>query len=100
MYTQNYLWPSGIQALGWLIPLTSTIMIPIIGMYQVWTRHRQGEPLGLALFRTTPDWKAAQEAPVSVTDVDEVKIRSTIQFQRSISRSESRRSFRRHISMK
>ena len=45
-----------IQALGWLISLSSFILIPTIAIYQVVVRCQKGEKLGWALLQPTSRW--------------------------------------------
>ena len=49
-------YPTGIQALSWLIPIACVMLIPFFAVYQILLRHRKGKKLGWALFQTTPRW--------------------------------------------
>ena len=56
-YSSNdYIYPGGIQALGWMISFSSLLLIPIVGFYQVFIRQRNGKELGWALFQPTRHW--------------------------------------------
>ena len=91
MHTQIYVWPSIIQALGWLIPLSSTLFIPALAVYQVWRHDTNGYPLGVAMFRPTRLWKPAQMS-MSMTNLAEAEITSSAGSQRG-----SRTSFRKYL---
>ena len=52
----EYIYPNGIQVLGWLISTSSIVLIPIVGFYQIVNRHYNGENLGWALFKPTSKW--------------------------------------------
>ena len=85
-----------IQSLGWLISLSSTLLIPLIGLYQVWKRTHKGKPLGMALFRQTHNWKPALVASASVQNIIEEDTKGDA-FKRKSSRRGSRKSFRKHL---
>ena len=84
-----------IQSLGLLISFSSTLLIPLIGMYQLWKRTRKGKPLGMAMFRPTHHWKAAITASPSVQDITEEVPK--YDFKRQTSKRGSRKSFRKHL---
>ena len=48
------LYPRGIQALSWLIPIACVMLIPVFGAYQIMRRYQKGQTLGWALFQSTP----------------------------------------------
>ena len=50
------LYPRGIQALSWLIPIACVMLIPVFGAYQIMRRYKKGQTLGWALFQSTPKW--------------------------------------------
>ena len=85
-----------IQSLGWLISCSSTLLIPLIGLYQVWKRTHKGKPIGMAMFRPTHNWKPAIAASPSVTNITEQDPKSDA-FKRKSSRRGSRKSFRKHL---
>jgi hypothetical protein len=61
----SYVWPDGsepgqpnIQALGWLIVLSSVLLIPAIGLYEICKRAYHGEEWrGCVMFQPTKNWK-------------------------------------------
>jgi hypothetical protein len=85
-----------IQALGLMISLSSMLLIPLVGIYQVWKRYRKGKPLGLAMFRQTHNWKAAIATSPSVQNIPE-QDQHFNSFKRQSSRRGSRKSFRKHL---
>ena len=85
-----------IQALGLMISLSSMLLIPLIGIYQVWKRHRKGKPLGMAMFRQTHNWKPAIATSPSLQNIPEQDSNSNA-FKRQSSRRGSRQSFRKHL---
>ena len=54
--SNDYVYPPNIQALGWLISLTSVMFIPIVAVYQIVIRIKKGKPLGWALLQPTRRW--------------------------------------------
>ena len=54
--SNKYVYPPNIQALGWLISLSSVMCIPIFAVYQIVTRIKKGKKLGWALFQPTRRW--------------------------------------------
>ena len=83
--------------MGVLISVSSTLLIPAVGIYQVWKRYQKGKQIGLAMFRPTHNWKpAAGAVAVSLANLTEVDPK-TSPFQRQTSRRGSRASFRRHL---
>ena len=96
----DYVWPNGyqgepnIQALAWLIPLSSTLLIPAIGIYQFWRRKQKGKPLGLAMFRPTIYWKPAQLTSVSMENLVDADANIA---KGGTARRGSRMSFRKHL---
>ena len=56
----EYEFPEEINALGWLISLSSVAMLPLLAVRQIVRRSRKGKELGLALFKVTPKWKPQQ----------------------------------------
>ena len=54
--SNEYIFPDGIQALGWLISLSSLLLIPIVAIYQVFIRQKRGKALGWALIKPTRHW--------------------------------------------
>ena len=54
--SNEYIFPGGIQALGWLISLSSLLLIPIVAIYQVLIRQNRGKALGWALIKPTRHW--------------------------------------------
>jgi hypothetical protein len=88
--------PLDIQALGLMISLSSMLLIPLIGIYQVWKRHRKGKPLGMAMFRQTHNWKPSIASSPSIQNLPEQDPKSNA-FKRQSSRRGSRKSFRKHL---
>ena len=85
-----------IQSLGWLISMSSTLLIPLIGMYQVWKRTHKGKPIGMAMLRPTHNWKPAIAASPSVENITEERPKSDV-LMRKASKRGSRMSFRKHL---
>lgn len=56
---EEYIFPSSIQSLGWLISLSSVAMIPLLAARQIIRRYRKGKKLGFALYKSTPKWLPA-----------------------------------------
>ena len=54
--SNEYIYPDNIQALGWLISLSSCMLIPAVAIYQVVTRRNNGKELGWALLQPTRHW--------------------------------------------
>ena len=54
--SNDYIYPPNIQALGWLISLSSVMCLPLVGAYKVYTRVKKGKKLGMALLRPTKRW--------------------------------------------
>lgn len=54
--SNKYIYPPNIQALGWLIALSSVMCLPLVGAYKVYTRIKKGKKLGMALIRPTKRW--------------------------------------------
>ncbi len=52
--------PDSIQALGWLIGVSTVVFLPILTIRQVLKRKRSGKPLGAALWKPTPKWLPAK----------------------------------------
>ena len=78
----------GSVVIAWLFTLSPITLIIIVGIYQIWRRKKMGEPLGLALFRETHDWKPAVEKVIVIEDRHSVL--------RYLKRR-SRNSFRKHL---
>ena len=96
-----YHWPSSnpnVQALGWLLPASSVLLIPVIGIWQWQRRSRKGKSTGKAMFRPTKNWKPAIDTSASLENLVENYPRTdAVQRQiSSISRG-SRMSFRKHL---
>ena len=85
-----------IQALGLMVSLSSMLLIPLIGIYQVWKRSSKGKPLGMAMFRETHNWKPAIAVSPSVQNLPDQDPKSDA-FKRQSSRRGSRKSFRKHL---
>ena len=51
--SDGYVFPDAIQSLGWLISLSSVILIPTVGIYQICMRLKNNEDLGWALLQPT-----------------------------------------------
>ena len=51
--------PDSIQALGWLIGVSTIVFLPILAVRQVLKRKKSGKALGMALLRPTPKWLPA-----------------------------------------
>jgi len=49
-------YPTGIQALAWLIPIAAVMLIPGFAALQIIIRYRRGETLGWSLFQPTQNW--------------------------------------------
>ena len=58
---EEYKFPDSVQALGWLISLSSVVMLPLLAVRQIVRRHKKGKELGWALFKVTPKWMPASE---------------------------------------
>ena len=84
-----------IQSLGLLISFSSVLLIPLVGMYQLFKRTKKGKPTGMAMFRKTHNWKPAITASPSVINLTEEDPKSD--FKRKSSKRGSRKSFRRHL---
>ena len=54
--SNDYVFPDGIQALGWMISFSSVLIIPIIAVYQVIIRQKRGKDLGWDLIQPTRHW--------------------------------------------
>ena len=91
---ESYVWPPAIQALAWLMPLGTFIVIPLVTIYQIWNRirnricNRAGEKSidWRSLIKPTCNWKPS---PDSVRVLGE-PVKQT-------SRRASRQSFRKHL---
>ena len=56
---EKYKFPDAVNGLGWLISLSSVLMLPLLAARQIIRRHRKGKKLGFALFKQTPKWLPA-----------------------------------------
>ena len=56
---EGHVFPSSVQSLGWLISLSSVVMIPLLAARQIIRRYRKGKKLGFALYKSTPKWMPA-----------------------------------------
>ena len=54
--SNDYVYPNNIQALGWLISISSLMLIPMVAIYQVIIRQNKGKKLGWALIQPTRHW--------------------------------------------
>lgn len=59
----EYVFESPVQGLGWILGVSSTILIPIVGCWNIYKRYRNGKPIGMALLRPTPKWRPASGEP-------------------------------------
>ena len=85
-----------IQSLGLLISFSSVLLIPLVGLYQVWKRTHKGKPIGMAMWRPTHNWKPALATAQSIQNIVEEDPKSAA-FKRQSSRRGSRKSFRKHL---
>ena len=86
---EKYLWPNSIQALGWLLPISTIMVIPTVGVYQVLSRKSKGKKITvLSLLKKTPNWKPSPDSSRLIGEGDN---------ERRISKRASRVSFRRHL---
>jgi len=87
MVSISYVWPDGIQALGWIISLTPILLVVIIALYQFFKRYYEGkkEWRGLKMFQPTEHWKPnnGQKADVEEVLLKEITIKHIIQRQDS-----------------
>ena len=58
---EEYVFPDSIQSLGWLISLSSVVMLPLLAVRQIVRRYRKGKKLGFALYKVTPKWMPASK---------------------------------------
>ena len=85
----SYVWPKGIQALTWLMPLGTFIFIPLVTIYQIWTRMSSGKSIaGWTLLKPTCNWKPSP---------DGVRVLGKDKPVQQTSRRASRQSFRKHL---
>ena len=54
--SNDYVYPNNIQALGWMISISSLMLIPMVAIYQVIIRQNKGKKLGWALIQPTRHW--------------------------------------------
>ena len=54
--SNDYVYPPNIQALGWLISMTSVMFIPLVAIYQVLIRLKKGKTLGWTMLSPTRRW--------------------------------------------
>ena len=66
-YESGANYPDGIQVLGWLLPLSSLLFMPLLLVRQVNRRKAKGKPLGKALLQHTPKWVPAKTSTSGVT---------------------------------
>ena len=86
---EKYIWPNSIQALGWLLPMSTIVVIPAVGVYQVLSRKSKGKEITvLTLLKKTPNWKPSPDSSRLIGEGDN---------ERRISKRASRVSFRRHL---
>ena len=52
----SYVFPKGIQVMGWLVPLATVAVIPIGGIHEIAIRYNNGEKLGWALLQPKHSW--------------------------------------------
>ena len=97
----DYVWPNGsnpgepnIQALAWMVPLSSTLLIPVIGIYQFWKRANKGKKLGWAMVQPTRNWKPAIKTGGSMDNIIDEGDNAT---RGGGSKRGSRTSFRKHL---
>ena len=89
-----YVWPDGLQALGWVMPLSSILIIPLFGIYQIWQRKTEGKCIsGWAMFKPTNNWLPSPDSE----RVMERELHKRYKKFSTVSRRASRPSFRKHL---
>ena len=89
-----YVWSDGIQALGWLMPLTTLLIIPVLGVYQIWMRKSDGKCIsGWAMFKPTNAWQPSPDSE----RILEKEVHERYKNFSDVSRRASRESFRKHL---
>ena len=66
----NEEYPPGIQALAWLLPITSIVIIPAFSIQHIVTSYRTGNSLGWSLFRPTSNWGPPEYLFSTITETD------------------------------
>jgi solute carrier family 6 amino acid transporter-like protein 5/7/9/14 len=63
----NYEFETPVQALGWMLGVSTVIFIPLVGAWNVYKRYRAHKPVGWALLKPTPKWKPANGQPTGTS---------------------------------
>ena len=70
----KYIFPQGIQALGWLMAAVAVVIIPVTGVYQAYKRRKAGKPTDIrSMFSPNEKWapaNAPKKDPVQSYDND------------------------------
>ena len=99
---RHYEWPNNIQALCWLMPLSTVLFIPIVGIYQIFRLKSINKPLTMeTLIRKTPSWKPSPDS-ARVIEAENLLRDGERDTEgenngKTLSRRASRVSFRRHL---
>ena len=71
---ERYIFPQGIQALGWLMAAVAVVIIPVTGVYQAYKRRKAGKPTDIrSMFSPNEKWapaNAPKKDPVQSYDND------------------------------
>ena len=89
-----YVWPDSIQVVGWLMPLSTVLIIPFFGIYQIWKRKTDGKCIsGWTMFKPTNNWGPSPDSERII----ESEIHERNKKFSAVSRRASRLSFRKHL---
>ncbi len=70
----KYTFEPPVQGLGWLLGVSTFLLIPTVGAWNLYKRLRKGKPLGWAILRPTPKWRPHDGQPTgtSMDKLDEI----------------------------
>lgn len=69
---EDYIFEKSVQIFGLIITLTSVVLLPTIGAWNVYKRHRSGKPIGIELLKPTKKWRPAFGARVQQKSTDDI----------------------------
>ena len=69
---EDYIFEYPVQIFGWIITLTSVILLPTLGAWNVYKRHRAGKPMGMDLLKPTKKWRPAFGARIQQKSTDDI----------------------------
>ena len=69
---EDYIFEYPVQIFGWIITLTSVILLPTLGAWNVYKRHRAGKPMGMNLLKPTKKWRPALGARIQQKSTDDI----------------------------